>query len=86
MSIILETINHSFNRDGLYQGGYINDLAKKFTKKTNLKEVAQPEMSLSDDADQTWMSLLPFINQNHQNFGMNTTFAIKEMIDIIKAD
>ena len=32
LSIILETINHSFNRDGLYQG-YINDLLKNLQRK-----------------------------------------------------
>ncbi len=87
LSIILETINHSFNRDGLYQGGYINDLAKKFTKKTNLKEVAQPEMSLSDDADQKLDELIAFYqSESPKIWNELRTFAINEMIDIIKAD
>ena len=87
LSIILETINHSFNRDGLYQGDYINDLAKKFTKKTNLKEVAQPEMSLSDDADQKLDELIAFYqSESPKIWNELRTFAINEMIDIIKAD
>ena len=87
LSIILETINHSFNRDGLYQGGYINDLAKKFTKKTNLQEVSQPEMSLSDDADQKLDELIAFYqSESPKIWNELRTFAINEMIDIIKAD
>ena len=87
LSIILETINHSFNRDGLYQGGYINDLAKKFTKTINLKEVAQPEISLSDDADQKLDELIAFYqSESPKIWNELRTFAINEMIDIIKAD
>ena len=87
LSIILETISHSLNRDGLYQGGYINDLAKKFTKTINLEEVAQPEISLSDDADQKLDELIAFYqSESPKIWNELRTFAINEMIDIIKAD
>ena len=87
LSIILETISHSLNRDGLYQGGYINDLAKKFTKTINLEEVAQPEISLPDDADQKLDELIAFYqSESPKIWNELRTFAINEMIDIIKAD
>ncbi len=87
LSIILETIDHSLSRDGLYQGGYIKDLAKKFMENENFKQFAQPNITLSEDVDQKLDELIGFYqSESPKTWGELRAYAVEKMMEIIKTD
>ena len=52
LSIMLETFQNNINKEGLYQGDYIKDLAKKFMAAKLVNEVNNPLEKFSDDSDE----------------------------------
>ena len=87
LSVLLETFPNKINREGLYLGSYIKDLAKKFVKSKLIYFVNEPEDNYSDDVDKKIDQLIAYYKANSLKLWTQIKdFSVKEMIVLIKAD
>ena len=87
LSVLLETFPNKINREGLYLGSYIKDLAKKFVKSKWFYFVNEPEDNYSDDVDEKIDQLIAYYKANSLKLWKQIKdFSVKEMIVLIKAD
>ncbi len=87
LSVLLETFSNKINREGLYLGGYIKDLAKKFVKSKLIYFINEPEDNYSDDVDEKIDQLIAYYKANSLKLWTQIKdFSVKEMIVLIKAD
>ena len=87
LSVLLETFSNKINREGLYLGSYIKDLAKKFVKSKLIYFVNEPEDNYSDDVDEKIDQLIAYYKANSLKLWTQIKdFSVKEMIVLIKAD
>jgi len=87
LSVLLETFPNKINREGLYLGSYIKDLAKKFVKSKWFYFVNEPEDNYSDDVDEKIDQLIAYYKANSLKLWKQIKdFSVKEMILLIKAD
>ena len=87
LSVLLETFPNKINREGLYLGSYIKDLAKKFVKSKLIYFVNEPENNLSSDTEEKIDQLITFYKEGSpKTWKQIKDFSVKEMIILIKAD
>ena len=87
LSIMLETFQNKINKEGLYQGSYIKDLAKKFMIAKLIDEVSNPPDKFSDDPDERIDQLISFYKKNSSEIWIQIRdFSVNEMIKLIKED
>ena len=87
LSIMLETFQNKINREGLYQGSYIKDLAKKFTASKLIDQVNNPHDKLSDDTEERIDQLISHYKKDSPKTWIQIRdFSVKEMIQLIKSD
>lgn len=87
LSVLLETFSNKINREGLYLGSYIKDLAKKFVKSKLIHFINEPENNYSDDTDEKIDQLIAYYKANSpKNWKQIKDFSVKEMTILIKAD
>jgi len=87
LSVLLETFPNKINREGLYLGSYIKDLAKKFVKSKLIYFVNEPENNLSSDTEEKIDQLITFYKEGSpKTWKQIKDFSVKEMIVLIKAD
>lgn len=87
LSVLLETFPNKIDREGLYLGSYIKDLAKKFVKSKLIYFVNEPEDNYSDDVDEKIDQLIAYYKANSLKLWTQIKdFSVKEMIVFIKAD
>ena len=87
LSVLLETFPNKINKEGLYLGSYIKDLAKKFVKSKWFYFVNEPEDNYSDDVDEKIDQLIAYYKANSLKLWKQIKdFSVKEMIVLIKAD
>jgi len=87
LSVLLETFPNKINREGLYLGNYIKDLAKKFVKSKLVYFVNEPEKILSSDTEEKIDQLITYYKEGSpKTWKQIKDFSVKEMIVLIKAD
>ena len=87
LSVLLETFPNKINREGLYLGNYIKDLAKKFVKSKLVYFVNEPEKILSSDTEEKIDQLITYYKEGSpKTWKQIKDFSVKEMIILIKAD
>ena len=87
LSIMLETFQNKINKEGLYQGSYIKDLAKKFMIAKLIDEVSNIPDKFSDDPDERIDQLISFYKKNSSEIWIQIRdFSVNEMIKLIKED
>ena len=87
LSIMLETFQNNINKEGLYQGDYIKDLAKKFMAAKLVNEVNNPLEKFSDDPDERIDQLIShYKNDSPETWNLIRDFSVNEMIKLIKDD
>ena len=87
LSVLLETFPNKINREGLYLGSYIKDLAKKFVKSKWVYFVNEPENNYSDEIDDRLDQLITYYKADSpKTWKQIKDFSVKEMIALIKAD
>tara|TARA_B100000282_G_scaffold13668_1_gene9619 strand:- start:1961 stop:3667 length:1707 start_codon:yes stop_codon:yes gene_type:complete len=87
LSIMLETFQNNINKEGLYQGDYIKDLAKKFMAAKLVNEVNNPLEKFSDDPDERIDQLISHYKKDSpETWNLIRDFSVNEMIKLIKDD
>ncbi len=87
LSVLLETFPNKINREGLYLGNYIKDLAKRFVKSKWVYFVNEPEKILSSDTEEKIDQLITYYKEGSpKTWKQIKDFSVKEMIVLIKAD
>ena len=87
LSVLLETFPNKINREGLYLGSYIKDLAKKFVKSKLIYFINEPENNYSDDVDEKIDQLIAYYKTNSLKLWKQIKdFSVKKMIILIKED
>ena len=81
LSIMLETFQNKINKEGLYQGGYIKDLAKKFVEAKLVDEINNPLDIFSDDPDERIDQLISHYKKDSPKTGIQIRdFSVDEVI------
>tara|TARA_A100001011_G_scaffold120604_1_gene127281 strand:- start:12895 stop:14601 length:1707 start_codon:yes stop_codon:yes gene_type:complete len=87
LSIMLETFQNKINKEGLYQGSYIKDLAKKFMEAKLVDEINNPLDKFSDDPDERIDQLISHYKKDSPKTWIQIRyFSVNEMIKLIKDD
>ena len=87
LSIMLETFQNKINKEGLYQGNYIKDLAKKFMEAKLVDEINNPLDKFSDDPDERIDQLISHYKKDSPKTWIQIRyFSVNEMIKLIKDD
>ena len=87
LSIMLETFQNKINKEGLYQGSYIKDLAKKFMEAKLVDEINNPLDKFSDDPDERIDQLISHYKKDSPKTWIQIKdFSVNEMIKLIKDD
>ena len=87
LSIMLETFQNKINKEGLYQGSYIKDLAKKFMEAKLVDEINNPLDKFSDDPDERIDQLISHYKKDSPKTWIQIKdFSVNEMIKLIKND
>tara|TARA_Y100001980_G_C14545420_1_gene324972 strand:+ start:598 stop:2304 length:1707 start_codon:yes stop_codon:yes gene_type:complete len=87
LSIMLETFQNKINKEGLYQGSYIKDLAQKFMAAKLIDEVNNTLDKFSDEPDERIDQLISHYKTNSPETWIQIRdFSVNEMIKLIKDD